>query len=220
MRIIAIDTSTDTLVLAYKDESKDFVLTYNGINRHATMLAPLFKSFLSLACIDLNEVDAIGCGIGPGSLTGLRIGISFVQGLACAMGKKVAPVVSAVVMARNFSFHPGEIVVARKAREGYVYLACYRDDDQLLEPTVKEIESARHYVSTLQNPLIVGEAKRFFLDLAKVSLDELEQINGRILLMEVDKMIKNGSIVEPAFIQPLYLQKSIAEMNFERRRNL
>ncbi|AEH51116.1 tRNA (adenosine(37)-N6)-threonylcarbamoyltransferase complex dimerization subunit type 1 TsaB [Pseudothermotoga thermarum] len=218
MKILALDTSTDVLVVGFKDEEKFLSLTYKGIERHATKLAPMVKLLLDAAQVEPAKIDVLGCGVGPGSLTGLRIGISFVQGLACAFGKKITPVVSAKVLAKNFSTYDGEIVVARKAREGYVYIACYKNDEQIVEPTVKQIEEAKKIVGEMQNPMIVGDAKKFFLDVAKLAPDALENINAQILIEEVEALTKNGSNFEPALVQPLYLQKSIAEINFEKRK--
>ncbi len=217
MKILAIDTSMDVLVITYGDEDSYLSLTYRGIERHATKLAPLTKHFLELARIDVKDIDFLGCGIGPGSLTGLRIGISFIQGLAVASKKKIVPVVSANVLSRNFYFHDGEVVVVRKAREGYVYIACYKNEQQILEPTIKEVDSAREFVKSLKNPLTVGDAKALFADISKLALDALEKIDGKILLEEVEKAINKGQCLEPALVQPLYLQKSIAEMNFEKK---
>ncbi|MEJ5228615.1 MAG: tRNA (adenosine(37)-N6)-threonylcarbamoyltransferase complex dimerization subunit type 1 TsaB [Pseudothermotoga sp.] len=217
MRIFAIDSSTETLVMVYADEQNVLSLSYTGIERHATKLAPLAKQFLDMVGQPVESLDCLGCGIGPGSLTGLRIGIAFVQGMACALSKDVVEVVSSEIVALNFSHHNGEVVIAKKAREGYVYLACYEEKTQKLAPTVLELQAAKEFVKTLRSPIVAGDGKEFFKEIAKISSDEVEKIRGEILAKEVLRKAQEGVLVKPYELEPLYLQKSIAEMNFEKR---
>lgn len=219
MKIFALDSSSETLILSYVDEQDIFTFTYRGLERHASKLAPIVKGFLDCVNKPIENIDYFGCGIGPGSLTGLRIGIAFVQGMACSLSKCVVPVVSSQVIARNFSYHQGEIVIVKKAREGYVYFACYEQEKQIISPTVMEIGIARNYITNLKNPIIAGDAKHHFEGLGMICSDELESIKGEILATEVLEKIKDKIIIEPHELEPLYLQKSIAEINFEKKQH-
>lgn len=219
MKIFAIDTSTDTLVIAYSNEQNILTLNYRGVEKHASKIGPLVHEFLNMADVNKGSIDLFGCGVGPGSLTGLRIGIAFIQGMAHAFSKNVVAVTSSEVVAANFLYHQGEIVIVKKAREGYVYIACYKENTEMLKPSVMEFEKAKHFVQTLNNPVVVGDAKKLFEHIAQTAPDELEAIRGEVLLNKVFEKIKSKSILKPHELEPLYLQKSIAEMNFEKRKS-
>ncbi|HEY8541137.1 MAG TPA: tRNA (adenosine(37)-N6)-threonylcarbamoyltransferase complex dimerization subunit type 1 TsaB [Pseudothermotoga sp.] len=219
MRIFALDSSSEKLVMCYADDQDIFTLTYKGTERHASKLAPVVKSFLDCVNKSIENIDYFGCGVGPGSLTGLRIGIAFIQGMACSLSKFVIPVVSLELIASNFCYHRGEIVIVKRAREGYVYLACYKQDKQILSPTVMEVQTAKDFLRNLRDPIIAGDAKHDFEDFGIVCSDELEDIKGEILAAKVLTRAKDKMIIQPHELEPLYLQKSIAEMNFEKRQS-
>ncbi len=217
MRIFALDTSSERLVLCYADEQDILTLTYRGVERHASKLAPIVKDFLNCAGRPIESIDYFGCGVGPGSLTGIRIGLAFIQGMACSLSKYVVPVVSFELVAANFSYHHGEVVIVKKAREDYVYFAYYKNGEQIAAPAVMEISSAVNFIKNLKDPILAGDAKHYFKDLGKVCPDELEGINGEVLAKTVLARARDKMVIEPKELEPLYLQKSIAEMNFEKK---
>lgn len=216
MRIFALDSSSQALVLCYTDEQDIVTLTYKGIEKHASVIGTLAREFLNCTGRTPQEIDCFGCGIGPGSLTGLRIGIAFIQGMACSLQKHVVPVASSELIARNFPYHRGEIVISKRAREGYVYISSYKQNHQLLSPCIMDIKSAEEFIKRLNDPLIAGDAKHYFENFGTICSDEFEIINGQILATQVLLKAKTKDTVEPHQIEPLYLQKSIAEMNFEK----
>lgn len=217
MKIFALDTSTEQICLAYCDNKNTYSASYSGESRHIVKLAPMIESFSKLASINFEEVDVLACGIGPGSLTGLRIGIATVQGIACAFKKKIVPVVSSKILAMNFIYHVGDIVVVKHAREGFVYFSCYRKGEEMVAPRILSVQEAIETVSTLENPIFVGDAKDFFKNYGEVVPSELEVLRGELLLKETLRNFEKNLVLEPHQVEPMYLQKSIAEMNLEKR---
>lgn len=217
MKIFALDTSTEQICLAYNDCRNTYSISYLGESRHMVKLSPMIESFSKLAGVRFEEIDVLACGVGPGSLTGLRIGIATVQGIACAFKKKIVPVVSSKVLAMNFAYHVGDIVIVKHAREGFVYFSCYKKNEEMVTPKVLSVKEALEVTANLENPIFVGDAKNLFKHQGEVVPDELEFIRGELLLKEALESFKKGLILEPHQVEPMYLQKSIAEMNLEKR---
>lgn len=213
MKIFAIDSSTEKIVMVYKDDEKTITLSYKGKDKHGRNIGVLSKKLKDFN-INFNEVDVFGVGIGPGSITGLRVGISFVLGLGIDKRKVAIP--STKIIAANMAFSGKNIVVARKARQGYLYGAVYDENlNTLINPFIETIENFKRIVSKFSNCIIIGDGTDFFEE--RGFLDTIFNYpSPERLLFVLQKEIQNGNFTEK--IQPLYLQKSIAEINFEKRR--
>ena len=93
MKILALDTSGTNCSVSIIDEDKviaDFNLN-TGLT-HSQTLMPLIDSMCKFSEIDLKDIDVFACSIGPGSFTGLRIGIATIKGFALSLNKKVIAV--------------------------------------------------------------------------------------------------------------------------------
>lgn len=213
MKIFAIDSSTEKIVMVYKDDEKTITLSYKGKDKHGRNIGVLSKKLKDFN-INFNEVDVFGVGIGPGSITGLRVGISFVLGLGIDKRKVAIP--STKIIAANMAFSGKNIVVARKARQGYLYGAVYDENlNTLINPFIETIENFKRIVSKFSNCIVIGDGADFFEE--RGFLDTIFNYpSPERLLFVLQKEIQNGNFTEK--IQPLYLQKSIAEINFEKRR--
>ena len=95
---------------------------------HAVELPDAVKRVLTAAQTDLEHVDAIAVDLGPGSFTGLRIGLAFVKALAFSAKKVVVGVPSLDVLAANAPFSPGLIAPLLDAKQKNVYAALYQMD--------------------------------------------------------------------------------------------
>jgi tRNA threonylcarbamoyl adenosine modification protein YeaZ len=217
MKILALDTSTEAICVAYTDGQNIYSTNYFGVEKHAVKLAPLVNDFLKLCNVKVSDIDVFGCGIGPGSLASLRIGLAFVQAIACVTSKPIVPVVSSKVVAMNFSGCEQDVVIVKKAREGFVYISCYRNLQEVLAPSVVEVEKVFDILRSLKDPIVVGDAANTFESVAVVGKEELQYPRGEFLLHEVMENFKTNVVRKPHEVEPLYLQKSIAEMNLEKR---
>ncbi|MFH1984500.1 MAG: tRNA (adenosine(37)-N6)-threonylcarbamoyltransferase complex dimerization subunit type 1 TsaB [Pseudomonadota bacterium] len=99
---MALDTATATCSVAVvTDNGVVAEITDHGGNSHARKLLVLIKNVLRRACVTVGELDGFGVTVGPGSFTGLRIGISSAQGLATAAGKPAVGISSLEALARQ-----------------------------------------------------------------------------------------------------------------------
>ena len=128
MKILAIETSANTVGVAVcEDEAVLASFTGNLAKTHSQTLLPIVDGVLSYAGISADDIDVFATTQGPGSFTGIRIGISTVKGLAFGKGKAVVGVSSLHAMAYAFSDREGAIVCpVINARRGDVYCATFR----------------------------------------------------------------------------------------------
>ncbi len=89
MKILSVDTSTKFLTLAVYNEGRVCEYNLETGNRLSVLLVPHIKIVLKAAGMSLRDIDYFACGLGPGSFTGLRIGVSAVKGFSFALNKPV-----------------------------------------------------------------------------------------------------------------------------------
>ncbi|MCX7654421.1 MAG: tRNA (adenosine(37)-N6)-threonylcarbamoyltransferase complex dimerization subunit type 1 TsaB [Fervidobacterium sp.] len=214
MKIFAIDTSTPRVVACYCDDEQKMLVELETKAKHGiqvTQIADMLNN------VDFGDLDIIGVGIGPGSLTGLRVGIAFATGLG--IGKKFVEINSLKLIAYNLEFYNGYVVVLRKAREGYLYGAIYKGNgnqgliEEIEKPFIDDIESVRKKVKAYAPSLCIGDGAEFFEN--RLDENNYNVPSARNLLRLVEMEINAGRLVD--VVEPLYLQKSIAELNFEKR---
>ena len=121
MKVLAIDTSGPNCSVAIIDEEKvicDFNLSIG--TTHSETLLPMVDEVCKTSKIDLSDVDIFACGIGPGSFTGLRIGIATIKGFALAQNKPVIGVPTLDALANNIAAFDGLICSVLDARNNNV----------------------------------------------------------------------------------------------------
>ena len=101
---------------------------------HATRLLPLANDLLIEADISWSEVERIAIGTGPGTFTGLRIGIATARGLAQSLGVDLVGVSSLRALANGAGKEARRVLAAIDARRGEVFIAAYYDGKELIAP--------------------------------------------------------------------------------------
>ena len=112
-------------------------------------------AILSLGPADRGEIELIAVDIGPGSFTGLRIGLAFAKGMAQALGIPVVGVRQTEAVARPFSWWPGKVAVWIHDRREFVYMA-WATPDRVGTEAVLPWREALAKVSREPNTLLVG----------------------------------------------------------------
>ena len=124
--VLALDTATSFLVLGLPHAE----LIIRLERRHAEVLWQELEAFLKGAGVELRQLSGIAVGRGPGSYTGLRVGIAAGLGLGRGLGIPVAAVDTLEAVALR---HQGLVTVAHRTRNGLCYTASYRVEKQGLE---------------------------------------------------------------------------------------
>ena len=126
MITLAIDTATEMCSTALVED--DLVLAEYNLNAqrvHSEKLVVLIRSLCENTGIALNQIDLIAISNGPGSFTGLRIGLSTAKGLAYSLEKPLTPVITLDALAVQAPVDAGKIAALIRARTDEVYLARY-----------------------------------------------------------------------------------------------
>ena len=90
--IICIETSTDICSMALYENNNISLLKEDNTKQHSQLLAPFLESIIKKCNFEIMNLDAIAISIGPGSYTGLRIGLSFAKGIAFSINKPIIPI--------------------------------------------------------------------------------------------------------------------------------
>ena len=126
MRILALETSAKSASCAVVEDGMVLAHSFQctGLT-HSRTLLPMVDAMLKNAELPLSSVDAFAVSAGPGSFTGLRIGVSALKGLAWAADKPCVGVSTLLAMAQNLSHADALLVCAMDARRAQVYNALF-----------------------------------------------------------------------------------------------
>jgi len=128
---IALDASTEACSVAVVKDSQCWSLSSNTPQYHAQQLLPFIDQLLQQTGLHIQQLDFIACTQGPGSFTGLRIGVSVAQGLAYGAGIPMVGVSSLAALAKAtakaMQQPMGSVVTLLDARMGEIYWAVYQD---------------------------------------------------------------------------------------------
>ncbi len=245
MLILALDTTTRAGSCALARDGRVLREEVSDAERgHAERLPGDLASLLEHAGVELREVDAFAVATGPGSFTGLRIGIATMQGLAVAMGKpligvsafdalatiaaegephKVRPTGDTRPIGRALS-GPPTIATWIDAWRGEVYAALYDGGQEIIPPTVA-LPDALLASMPAGDVLFIGDGAATFRDLiggtlggrARFANPITPAIAGTIALLATDAA-RAGDAPPPHAIRPLYVRRPDSELAAARRK--
>ena len=127
MTMLALDTATETLAVAAARGDAWVAHSRHCGLQHAAQLAPLIDRVAANLEMTVAQVEMIVVAVGPGSFTGVRIGVATAKGIAAASGAQLAGVCGLDAMAWEQRHAGGLVVPVIDARKGRFYGACYRD---------------------------------------------------------------------------------------------
>ena len=146
MRILALETSAKAVSAAIAEDGKILAYGYQDAGlTHSRTLMPIVEDLTRESDFDIKNLDLIAVAAGPGSFTGIRIGIAAAKGLGFGLDKPVLGVSTLAAMARNICFADGLILCAMDARRARIYHALFHAQDgnltRLTEDTAIDFES-------------------------------------------------------------------------------
>jgi len=158
VRCLGIETSSrqGSVALVEADQVVSLRL-HHELNRHGERMLPLVEELLAEAGWSLQSLDRIGVGIGPGSFTGLRIGVALAQGIALGLGCPVVGVSSlqAMVFAAPPSDLPTAAVLDARRDEYFVALFSSAGAELVGPRTISQVDAERTLVELAGGPLRV-----------------------------------------------------------------
>ena len=159
MKILVIDTSGPVCGTAVMDEERVYSeFTAQNRNTHSASLMPMVEDALRAAGTELKELDAIAAVTGPGSFTGVRIGVATAKGLAHGAGLPCIPVDALEALSVSAGGFDGVICPIQDARAGQVYGAAFRAGKRLTGDAPMKLEDFLEAVGALGDRfLFIGD---------------------------------------------------------------
>jgi len=226
MKVLGIDTSTSCgSVGLIDDESIISEYLLNIPITHSERLLGAIGLILKEARFAIGDLDGWAISLGPGSFTGLRIGVSTVKGLALASQKPVVGVSTLDVLAYQISPTPYHICPILDARKGEVYTASYlygEGNDLKRESVYQAIKPEELIRKIQERTIFVGDGVRTYGDYLRNSLSSLavfppNQLNvphGSGVAKLGLELLRKGEHLDLATFAPLYVRPSEAEIKF------
>lgn len=150
MKLLIIDTSSQALYVAAADENKDYIFYDKDLKKqHSQTLLYHTDKLLAEANLTLKDFDCYCCAVGPGSFTGIRIGITTARAFAQALDKPVMAVNSLALMAYNVKENGALIPVRHAVSEKY-YAAAYFDGKEIAPADMLEIDELKKLYERLK----------------------------------------------------------------------
>jgi len=155
MKLLVIDTSGPVCGTAVMDGERVYSeFTAQNRNTHSASLMPMVEAALEAAGTDLAGLDAIAAVTGPGSFTGVRIGIATAKGLAHGAGIPCIPVDALEALAVSAGDFDGIVCPIQDARAGQVYGAVFRNGKRLTPDAPMKLESFLEQATSLGKRLL------------------------------------------------------------------
>lgn len=222
MFILGIETSARIGGVALIGD-KDLVVEYrlNTGMRHSERLMIAIDRLLGDAGIRLEDLGGIAISIGPGSFTGLRVGLSTAKGISAATGKPIIPVPTLDAMAHNIRFSRCLICPMIDARKKEVYAAIFEPINdsgirRITDYMVNRPEKILDYIC--DKAIFLGDGAEVYHDLIVERLSEKALFAPRSLshsavaVAEIGSDILRNGFKHEEILTPLYLRKSEAEI--------
>lgn len=159
--IVNIETSTKNCSVSLANNGQTIAmreLATEGYS-HAEKLHVFIEEVLAEAKITYKQLSAIAIGSGPGSYTGLRIGVSAAKGLCYALGIPLIALESLVILASKVTISEGIIIPMLDARRMEVYCSVFDKDFTIVEPTTAKILDERSFEEVQGSIYIVGDCQ-------------------------------------------------------------
>ena len=230
MKNLCIDTSSKVCSVALLED--DNVIAEKNISdekTHSENLMPLLDSLLNDCNVSINEVELISICVGPGSFTGIRIGVAAVKAIAEILSIKIASVTSLEALAKNYNSEGHEnytIASIIDAKNGQVYCGVFDEQNNIKENIfASDIDSAIERIKDYKNIVVVGDGAALYSEKIKSIIngvkiiDDNEQKASNVGKIGFKKY-KNGDLKDADTICPIYLRKSQAERQKEMREGI
>jgi tRNA threonylcarbamoyladenosine biosynthesis protein TsaB len=229
MKVLGLDTATSCGCVGLIDDERvisEYLLDIPVT--HSERLLGAIELVLRDACCAIEDLDGWAISLGPGSFTGLRIGVSTVKGLAFANRKPVTGVSTLDVLASQTSPTPFLICPILDARKGEVYTAFYRYDEEnfLKRQSAYQVITPEDLIKKInEKTIFIGDGVRTYADNLRDALPSfaifpspsLHVPHGAVVAKLGLEHLRKGDILDLSTFTPFYVRPSEAEIKWQEK---
>jgi len=217
MKILSIDTSSSNCATALLEDDK--LIDENSLNNgktHSENLIPLIDELLKRNNLGFNEIGLISVSIGPGSFTGIRIGIASIKAIAQVHNIKIAGVTSLETLARIDESEKNKVCLI-DCKNDQVYFAAFDKDYNLIDDyKADDINNLLDTLKNFEGSVFIGDGAIFHKELLQNNIKNISILENAMQTAEntgkigYKKLLEN-SLYNADTIVPFYIRKSQAE---------
>ena len=227
MIVLALDASSDAAAAALVC---DGVLlcehTLNNGKNHSVKLLPMIENMLAETGISFEDIDVYACGVGPGSFTGVRIGVATAKGFAQSHNKQMAALSSLEILAENIHSFSDLRVACVHARADELYCAAFNEKGTpVIEPTVMTLSELLAALAGTKCLLVGSGALRYQKEFAEALGEKAvaaslssHVIRGGAAAELAYKKATEGKLISYEQMAPVYLRASQAEREYKEKK--
>lgn len=224
MKILGIDTSTMTTSIALIEDEKILgQIMLNSNMSHSEHLMDTVDFLLTSSEVKIGDIDLFAVAVGPGSFTGIRIGIATVKSFVQSLKTDVVGVSTLEILAKNVNTHE-YIAPVIDARRNRVYGAVYKSVNGILKAIVPEdIYSTEDFFERLEEfegVVLVGEVDRFETEIDgkyQIGYGDSNLARASNLCIIAGERYARGEVDDPYALNANYMGKSQAQIDYEKR---
>ena len=230
MKILSLDTATQAATCAILDDDKVLgEITFNYKKQHSQILMPMIDDLFKNTQMSIGDIDAFVASKGPGSFTGLRIGMATVKGLSQGSKKPFVTVSTLDSLAYNLAYTSGIICPILDALRDNVYTALYNFDNNDFNQTLDYVNiSIDELINILKdkdcNITFVGDGVPKFKEKLIANLPNISFAPAHLNLAKASslgelglKLLTSGVKDDIYAAIPIYLRKPQAEREYEEK---
>lgn len=230
MKILSIDSATQSATCAILDDNKVLAeITFNYKKQHSQILMPIIDQLFKNTEMNINDIDAFVASKGPGSFTGLRIGMATIKGLSQGTKKPFVTVSTLDSLAYNLAYTSGIICPILDALRDNVYTALYTFDNNELNRISDYVNiSVDELITILKdkdcNISFVGDGTVKFKEKLIANLPKINFAPAHLNLAKASslgelglKLLSNEIFDDLYASVPIYLRKPQAEREYEEK---
>ncbi len=230
MKVLALETATmaGSIAIVSADEGLIGEVKINVKIAHAERLMKSIDWVLNASTTSINKIDAFAVSIGPGSFTGLRIGLSTAKGFSYATNKPLVPVPTLDAFARTLPFCSHLICPMLDARKNEVYTGLYKWEGGICRKIIPEtaaipldfLKDVKKFyaLKKIKGPMVfMGEGvkiyKKIIMDNAFFAPASVISPSASSVAEIAIEKLKKGISTDPVSLTPFYIRKSEAEIH-------
>ncbi len=217
MKVLGIETSTPQGSIAISEDGNLLSeIIWNSLKGHLSILPKAIEFLFETQNLGMNDIDLVAVSIGPGSFTGLRVGLATAKGICISFQKPIKGVSSLKVLASEI-YNSERIYPVIDAKRGLIYAGCYRwENDELVEIMKDELFAPEEFIKRVSEGILIGDGAKRYKDLfSKYKIKIFEYFDypyahNLCRLAQKEFTLKGGDDLQT--LEPHYIKPSEAEM--------